>query len=215
LFDPAREGFLDGSIDWDTAVIRVSPVRGYTFSASHKFVSDLTGAGGTIVVDGSSTAYALALAGKGVTNGIAYATDPTFTAVPAGSPIPGFAVYQASAVTGGSDVAATAQRLIAWYDGTFSVTAAATSEPSATTVVVDPLASALAAGSMVVFGGVTATLTGSASRGDRSLTVSALSGGVTVDTVGTTSAQGNLPITPNGGDITPTMPTTGNRWFRL
>ena len=41
LYDPGREGFLDGSIDWDTATIKVAMVRGYTFSAAHKFVSDV------------------------------------------------------------------------------------------------------------------------------------------------------------------------------
>src|ERR1041384_5819836 len=50
LFDPGREGFLAGEIDWDTAVIKMALVRGYTFSAAHKFVSDVTGAGGTLVV---------------------------------------------------------------------------------------------------------------------------------------------------------------------
>jgi hypothetical protein len=49
LFDPGRQGFLDGSIDYDTASIKVSLVRGYTFNAAHKFVSDVTGAGGTLV----------------------------------------------------------------------------------------------------------------------------------------------------------------------
>jgi hypothetical protein len=38
LFDPGREGFLDGSIDWDTDDIRVMLVKStYVFSAAHKF----------------------------------------------------------------------------------------------------------------------------------------------------------------------------------
>ncbi len=110
LFNPGREGFLAGEIDWDTAVIKVSLVRGYTYSAAHKFVSDLTGAGGTLVATSS------ALASKTVTDGTADAADVTFSAVAAGAAITGIVVYQSSAVTGGSDVAASAQRLIAWID---------------------------------------------------------------------------------------------------
>jgi len=110
LFDPGREGFLAAEIDWDTAVLKCALVRGYTFSAAHKFVSDVTGAGGTLV------ATSAALASKTVTGGVADAADVTFAAVAAGAAVTGILVFQSSAVTGGADVAATAQRLIAWYD---------------------------------------------------------------------------------------------------
>jgi len=110
LFDPGREGFLLGEIDWDTAVIKVALVRGYTFTASHKFVSDVTGAGGTL------HATSAALASKTGTNGISDAADVTFSAVTANASSHSFLVFQSSAVTGGADVAATAQRLIAWID---------------------------------------------------------------------------------------------------
>lgn len=110
LFDPGREGFLAGEIDYDTAVIKCALVRGYTFSAAHKFVSEVTGAGGTLV------ATSAALASKAVTSGVADAADVTFSAVASGAAITGILVFQSSAVGGGADVAATAQRLIAWYD---------------------------------------------------------------------------------------------------
>lgn len=110
LMDPGREGFLAGEIDWDTAVIKTALVRGYTFSAAHKFVSDVTTAGGTLV------ATSAALASKTVTGGVADAADVTFTAVAAGAAITGILIFQSSAVTGGADVAATAQRVIAWID---------------------------------------------------------------------------------------------------
>ena len=109
LFDPGREGFLLGEIDWDTAVIKVSAVRGYTFSAAHKFVSDATTAGAVLV----ST---VTLAGKTGTSGVADANDVTFTAVASGAAITSLLIYQASAVSGGADVAATAQRLIGYLD---------------------------------------------------------------------------------------------------
>jgi hypothetical protein len=112
LFDPGREGFLDATIDWDTAVIKLSLVRGYTFSAAHKFVSDVTGASGVLATGGTSGAFA----SKTVTNGIADAADVTLTAVTANASNHSILIYQASAVGGGGDVAATAQRLIAWID---------------------------------------------------------------------------------------------------
>lgn len=75
MFDPGREGFLDGSIDWDTGDQRVMLVRStYTFSAAHKFVSDLG------AVDNGRSA---ALASKTVTNGVADAADTTLTATAA------------------------------------------------------------------------------------------------------------------------------------
>lgn len=100
---------MAGEIDFDTATIKVSLVRGYTFNSTHKFVSDLTGAGGTLV----STQT---LASKTITDGVADAADVTFPTVPLGSACSCLAIYQASAVGGGADVAATAQRLIAYID---------------------------------------------------------------------------------------------------
>lgn len=108
MFDPGREGFLDGTIDWDTAVIKAILGRGYTFDATDKFVSDLTGI--------TAVATSAALASKTVTNGVADAADVTFTAVGAGAAITCIIIYQSSAVGGGADVASSAQRLIAYID---------------------------------------------------------------------------------------------------
>lgn len=112
LYDPGREGFLDGTIDFDTAVMKLIAVRGYTFSAAHKFVSDITGAGGTI----ASTSAALS--SKTVTSGVADAADlsPAFAAVAANGSNHVVILIQSSAVTGGGDVAASAQRVIAFID---------------------------------------------------------------------------------------------------
>lgn len=110
LWTPGREGFLLAEIDWDTAVIKAALVRGYTFSAAHKFVNEVTGAGGTLV------ATSAALASKTGTGGTADAADVTFSAVTAGAAITSLIVFQASAVTGGADVASSAQRLICFID---------------------------------------------------------------------------------------------------
>jgi len=77
LFDPGREGFLDGSIDWDTDDIRAMLVlNSYTFDAADKFVADLG------AVDNGRSA---ALASKTVTNGVADAADTSLTATAATS----------------------------------------------------------------------------------------------------------------------------------
>lgn len=110
LYPTAREGFLTGVIDWDTAVIKAALVRGYTYNAAHTFVSDVTTAGGTLAVTSA------ALTSKTTTGGTADAADVTYTAVTANASTHGVLVFQSSAAAGGADVAATAQRVIAWYD---------------------------------------------------------------------------------------------------
>lgn len=75
LYNPGREGFLDGTIDWDTNDIRVMLVRStYVFAAAHKFVADLG------AVDNGRSA---ALTAKTVTDGIADAADTTLAATAA------------------------------------------------------------------------------------------------------------------------------------
>jgi hypothetical protein len=75
LFDPGREGFLDGSIDWDTDDVRVMLVKStYSFSAAHKFIADLG------AVDNGRSA---ALGSKTVTNGVADAAVTSLTATAA------------------------------------------------------------------------------------------------------------------------------------
>lgn len=79
LFDKGREGFLDGSIDWDTDTITVYLVRGYTpNSSTHDMLDDVTGAGGTLVANSN-------LSSKTVTSGVADAADVTFSTVTAGA----------------------------------------------------------------------------------------------------------------------------------
>ena len=109
LFDPGREGFLAGEIDYDTAVIKVALMRGYTFSAAHKFVNE-------VVATGTLVGTPVALASKTTTAGVADAVDTTWTAVPTGAACDTILIYQASAVTGGADVANTSQRVIALLD---------------------------------------------------------------------------------------------------
>jgi hypothetical protein len=108
LFNPGREGFLDGTIDADTAVFKIALVRNYTFDATDKFVSDLTGA--TLHVTSA------ALASKTVTDGVFDAADVVFTSVASNASNHVVVLFQSSAVGGGADVASTAQRLVAFID---------------------------------------------------------------------------------------------------
>lgn len=117
LYDPAREGFLKGEIVWkvDGSVIKASLVRGYTFSVTHRYMSEVIGAGGVIVATET-------LGSLTNTNGVADAADAVWEAVPEGPAIPSVVIYQASAVTGGVDLAAASQRLIAHVDRGSGVT---------------------------------------------------------------------------------------------
>ena len=113
FYNTGLNGILAGEIDFDTASIKVSLLRTGTFTATHQFVSEVVGAGATIV----STTAALASKTIGTPGpGVADAADTVFSSVPTGAACNALIIYQASAVTGGADVATTAQRLIAWLD---------------------------------------------------------------------------------------------------
>lgn len=77
LFNKGRQGFLDGSIDFDTDDIRVMLVlNSYTIDLTDEFVADLG------AVDNGRSA---ALGSKTVTDGIADAADASLTATAATS----------------------------------------------------------------------------------------------------------------------------------
>lgn len=107
VFPLALEGFLAGEIDLNTAVIKCMFVRSYTYDATDKFVSDLSG----ITTNGTSAA----LTTPTVTLGVFDADDTTITTT-ANANDHYLIVFQSSAVTGGADVATSAQRVIAYYD---------------------------------------------------------------------------------------------------
>lgn len=76
LYDKGREGFLDGTIDWDTQNIKVVLVDNadYTVNlATHDFLDDVA-VGGRVATSGNLTS-------KTVAAGVADAADVTFTAV--------------------------------------------------------------------------------------------------------------------------------------
>jgi len=214
FFANGRLGLGTGLIDLDTAVIKAALVRGYTYNAAHTFVSDLTGAGGTLVATSG------ALTTPSFADGVMDFDDPTFTSVGAGAAITALLIFQASAVTGGADVAASAQRLVAILDGTFRFTVAAGAAGGATSVTVDPLLLAIANGAVATkisgTGPTNITLGAAASANARSLTVTALGSAVSADAVYEIAYSGtNLPITPNGGNIGVTFSAGSNKIIRI
>ena len=88
LYDKGREGFLDGSIDWDTDVIKVVACdSGYTPNL-------LTDTDLADVTAGARVATSPALTSKTVTGGVADADDPVFSSVAAGKTIVRVVLYK-------------------------------------------------------------------------------------------------------------------------
>ena len=85
LYDPGREAFLTGTINWSSDTIKVVLVDTgtYTFSSSHQYYSSISG-----VIAGPQT-----LGSKTTTNGAADAADVTFTAV-SGASIEAIIIYK-------------------------------------------------------------------------------------------------------------------------
>jgi hypothetical protein len=103
LYDFGRQGFLDGSIDWDTDNIKVLLVDtgAYTVNlATHEFHSDIAGA--AIIATSAN------LASKTVTAGVADAADVTFTSV-SGVSVEAIVIYKDTGTSATS-------RLIAYID---------------------------------------------------------------------------------------------------
>ena len=102
LYDKGREGFLDGSIDWDTDTIKVGLIDTGTYTvnlSTHDFWDDANAA----LVGTAQT-----LAGKTVTAGVADANDVTFTAV-SGATVEALIIYKDTG-------SAATSRLIAYID---------------------------------------------------------------------------------------------------
>jgi len=84
VYPLAKASFLSGAIDLTTATIKIALVRGYTYSASHQYLSSVATVVGTAQTLGSKT----------VTTGIFDAADPTYTAVTAGAACESLVIYK-------------------------------------------------------------------------------------------------------------------------
>lgn len=97
MYDKGREGFLDGSIDWDTDTIKAQLVDfgAYTANlATDTFLSDIPG--------GARIGTAQTLASKTVTAGVADAADISVTGIVAAPSIEAIALYKDTGVAGTS-----------------------------------------------------------------------------------------------------------------
>jgi hypothetical protein len=112
LYDLGRQGFLGGLIDGDTAEFKVDLVDSADYVvnlATHEFRSSVAAAG--------RVATSAALASKTILAGVFDAADlAPLSASVTGDQSEALILFQASAVTGGADVADTAQRLVAYLD---------------------------------------------------------------------------------------------------
>lgn len=103
LYDKGRQGFLDGSIDWDTDTIKVVllDAADYTVNlATHDNLDDIAVA--------ARVATSSALTGKTATDGVADADDVTWSSV-TGDQSECFVIYKDTGVESTS-------RLIAYFD---------------------------------------------------------------------------------------------------
>lgn len=103
LYDKGREGFLDGSIDWDTDTIRAVLVDTalYTVNlATDQFLSD--------IASGARVSLSGTLGSKTVTAGVADAANATFTGV-VGATCEAVVIYKDTG-------SAATSRLIAYID---------------------------------------------------------------------------------------------------
>lgn len=205
LFDPGREGFADGSINWSTGDIRAMLVRStYTFSAAHRFLADLG------AVDNGRTA---ALGTKTVTSGVVDAADTSLTATAAVASN-ALVLFQHT----GSDATA---RVIAYIDGRVQVQIAAAASGGATSITTEDLPAAIANGAVLSLvsgtGPATITTSASADLGARSLSVAALGSALSVDAVYEYQISGfSLPFTPSAGQAVNIAWDNGaNRIFKL
>lgn len=149
------------------------------------------------------------LASKTKTQGVADAADPVFPSV-SGASVEAVAFYEDTGVQSTS-------RMISLHAGTHLVVVAADASASATTLWVEPLEAGIPNSTVLTFSnGFSATLSSAASEGARSLAVTALSNAIGNGHQALAPATGSgLPITPNGNNITVTLPNGANRIFRI
>jgi hypothetical protein len=103
LYDKGRQGFLDGSIDWDTNTIKAILVDTGAYAvnlATHDNLDD--------VPSGARIATSAALVSPTVTDGVADANDVVFTAV-SGASVEAIILYKDTGTESTS-------RLIAYID---------------------------------------------------------------------------------------------------
>lgn len=159
--------------------------------------------------DGCRVGTDTALTSPTVTQGVADAADVTHTSV-TGASVEAIGLYKDTGT-------ASTSRMAALVTGKFIVRTSKAAATSATSMDVDKLPYGIPNSTVLTFSdGKTATLSGAATAGDRTLTVTALASGVAVDKVALAPiTSSGLPVTPNGGNINVVWDNGANRIFKL
>lgn len=161
-------------------------------------------------IDGCLVGAAVTLTSPTVTSGVAGSATPvTFTSV-SGATVEAIGVYKDTGTPSTS-------RLISLHAGKINVTVAADAASSATIIWVLPLEGPIPNSTVLTFSnGKQATLTGAASEGAISLAVSALANAIAAPNQALAPVTGaGFPLTPNGNNITVTLLSATNKWFKL
>ncbi len=177
------------------------------------YVINLTKAQWLSDLNASAVAAAVAIASKTSTLGVANAAAWTHAATVVGAnAVKAALLYKDTGVAGTSPA-------MFFMDGKFQVEIDKAASTSDTTLIILPCPGAIPNGTVVYFSnGIAATMTAGASFGDRTLTVSAISGPIANGhTADVTATGANLP-SPTGGTmdivITPDV-TSGFGLFRI
>ncbi|HMV87187.1 MAG TPA: hypothetical protein PLD20_12930 [Blastocatellia bacterium] len=159
--------------------------------------------------DGAVVGTPQTLTSPSVSNGAFDAADVTFSSV-TGASVEAVAIYKDTGT-------ASTSRMIAIIDGRHIVTCAAQAASSATSVAVEPLAAPIASGTVLTFSnGASATLSGAANAGDRTIAVNALAATITAASRADAPATSSgLPVTPNGGNIAITWDNGTAKIFKI
>jgi len=188
-----------------TVKAQLIDLSAYTFSGAHEFLSDIPA--------GARIGSPVTLANKTVDLGVFDADDLAYT-LSAGLPAIGaLALF----VDTGTE---STSWLVLFQDGKLQITAAAAASSGATSISVDRLAAAIAAGSALTkvsgTGPSSITVAAAASAGARSMTVSALSAPLGAEDVYTAPVAGSgLPTAAGATSGTVTWPNGANKIFAV
>jgi hypothetical protein len=200
------EGFRKVNFTSDT--IRVLLERStstYTPNIDHDFLDDFTGGSGVEITVASYARQSLAskaIAYDSTKNQVEYdAADVAFGNLESGQTVKSIIVYRQ---IGGDDTTPANDDLLLYDDGKIDVVLAATVSGGATSVWVQPIEANIPSGTAIDFGGgATATLSSAASRGARTLAISAIAAGATAGaTASNVATDSILPAVLQNGPFT-------------
>jgi hypothetical protein len=194
LYGKGKEAILAGAIDWENDDIRAILIDTGDYTPDFSTDENLDD-----IASGGRVGTAVALTGKTNTLGVLDANDVTFTSV-TGDSIEAIVLYLHT----GTESTST---LLAYIDGRVQVEVGANALSAATSISTEDLPAAIDGGATLTkisgTGPSTIMTSASGAEGARSLSVSALSTGITAGALYEYTMSGaGLPYTPpGGGDI--------------